>query len=170
MGHLLKWGTTSDPLQWARNDLKWPTTSKKQPELTTTSKTQPTMTWTYLQRAKKRCETTNSKQISRLFYKMEQTVLFVNRFSTQYLVAVIQALLHRESWWKQSIKHLLSYIKHQLSGVFFTGYIRFIFFCLGFMLAGKERGKAIIVASSSLLLPPAFQIIWPSACAFIGEV
>ena len=80
----------------------WPTTGKKQPEMKrpTTSKTQPTTTQTYLQRAKKRHETTNNSQISRLFYDMGQSVLFSITFSTQHLVAIIQALLHRESWWK----------------------------------------------------------------------
>ena len=53
-------------IQWARHDLKQPTTSK----------TQPTTTQTYLQQAKKRCKTTNNKQILRLFYNMEQSVLF----------------------------------------------------------------------------------------------
>ena len=80
----------------------WPITGKKQPEMKrpTTSKTQPTTTRTYLQRAKKRHETTNNSQISRLFYDMGQSVLFSIMFSTQHLVAIIQALLHRESWWK----------------------------------------------------------------------
>ena len=45
--------------------------------------------------------------------------------------------------------------------------IRFIFFCLGFMSVGKERGYSF---SSSLLLPPTSQIVWSSAFAFIGEV
>ena len=88
--------TTNNDLQQARNDLKRPTTSK----------TQSTMTWTYLQRAKERRETTNNKHIFRLFYNMGQTVLFSNTFSTQHLVAVIRVLLHGESWWKQSVKHL----------------------------------------------------------------
>ena len=103
------------------------------------TKTQPTMTWTYLQRAKKRHETTNRKQIFRLFYIMGQRVLFSNTISTQHLVAIIRALLHGKSWWKQSIKHLLSSVKRQLSCVFFTGY-KFIFFCLGFVSVGKGRG------------------------------
>ena len=83
--------TTNNDLQQARNDLKRPTTSK----------TQSTMTWTYLQRAKERRETTNNKHIFRLFYNMGQTVLFSNTFSTQHLVAIIRVLLHGESWWKQ---------------------------------------------------------------------
>ena len=118
-------------LLWARNDLKWPTTSK----------TQPTMTWTYLQWAKKRWKTTNNKQIFRLFYSVGQTVLFSNKLSTQYLVAVIQALLHRESWWKQSIKHLLSCVKHQLSCVCFTGY-KIYFFLPGFRVS-RERERLL---------------------------
>ena len=163
-----------------RNDLKRPTTSKKQPETayndlqpasndlkqSTTSNKQRTMTWTYLQQAKKRRQTTNNKQILRLFYNMEQTVLFSNKFSTQHLVAVIQALLHRESWWKQSVKHLLSCVKRQLS-CFFLRDIRFIFFCLGFVSAGEGRSYYF---SSSLLLPPASQIVGSSAFAFIREV
>ena len=47
------------------------------------SEAQPTMTWTYLQRAKKRREKTNNKQIFRLFYNMRQTVVFSNTFSAQ---------------------------------------------------------------------------------------
>ena len=128
-----KWpGTTYNNLQWARNDLKQPTTSKKWPEMTyndlkrpignkkqpgndlqwarndlkqpTMNKTQPTSTQTYLQWAKKRCQTTNN-QILRLFYNMGQSVLFTNTFSTQHLVAIIWALLPGESWWKLSAKH-----------------------------------------------------------------
>ena len=77
---------TWNDLQQARNNVKQPTVSK----------TQPTMTWTYPQQAKKRSKTTN-KQILRLIYNMGQTVLFSNMFSTQYLVAIIWALLHGES-------------------------------------------------------------------------
>ena len=62
---------TWNDLQQARNDLKWPKMSN----------TQPTMTWTYLQQAKKRCKTTNNKQIFRLFYSMGQTVLSSYIFS-----------------------------------------------------------------------------------------
>ena len=113
----LKWPETTyneqektwNDLQWARNDLKQPTMSK----------TQPTMTWTYLQWAKKRHKMINKKQIFRLFYNMGQTFIFSNMFSTQHLVALIWGLLHRESQWKQSIKHPLSCIKRQLSCVFF---------------------------------------------------
>ena len=118
-------------LLWARNDLKWPTTSK----------TQPTMTWTYLQWAKKRRETTNNKQIFRLFYNMGQTVLFSYIFFTQHLVAIIRALLHGESWWKQSVKHLLSCVKRQLSCVFFTGY-KIYFFLSGFRVS-RERERLL---------------------------
>ena len=76
-------------LPWARNDLKRPTTSK----------TPPTTTRTYLQRAKQRRETTDNKQILRLFHNMGQTALFSNTFFTQHLVAIIWVLLHGESWW-----------------------------------------------------------------------
>ena len=120
--------TTCNEQEMTRNDLKRPSTSKKRPETIcsdlkrpignkkrpwndlqrarndpkrpTTSKTQPTITQTYLQWAKIRCETTNNNQIFRLFYNMEQSVLFSNTFSTQQLVAIIRALLHGESWWK----------------------------------------------------------------------
>ena len=89
--------TYSKEMTW-----KWPTTGKKQPEMKqpTTSKTQPTATQTYLQRGKKRHETTNNNQILRLFYNMGKLVLFSITLSTQHLVAIIQALLHREPWWK----------------------------------------------------------------------
>ena len=120
--------TTWNDLKQARNDLKRPTTSKAQPA----------MTWTYLQQAKKRRETTNNKQIFRLFYNMGQTILLYNRFSTQHLVAVIGALLHGESWWKQSVKHLLSCVKRQLSCVFFMRY-KIYFFLSGFHVSRKKE-------------------------------
>ena len=125
--------------------------SKKQPETTYNNLKRPERTyneqetaWNDTQRVrrnlqwpehfydkqKRRRETTNNKQILRLFCNMEQMVLFSNTFSTQHLVAVIQALLHGKSWWKQSVKHLLSYVKRQLSCVIFTGY-KIYFFCLG---------------------------------------
>ena len=132
--------TTYNKLQWARNNLQRVTNDLKWP---TMSKTQPSMTWTYLQRAKKRCETTNNKQIFRLFYNMGQTILFSNTFSTQHLVAVIRVLLHRESWWKQSIKHLLSWVKRQLSCVFFTGYK--IYFFSVWVSCQQGKGDAIIL-------------------------
>ena len=123
--------TTWNNLQRAINDMKWATTSK----------TQPTMTWTYPQWAKKRRKTTNNKQIFRLFYNMGQTVLFSNTFSTQHLVAAIRALLHGESWRKQSVKHLLSCVKRQLSCVFFTGY-KIYFFLSGFCVS-RERERLL---------------------------
>ena len=97
------------------------------------------MTWTYLQQAKQRHETTNNKQIFRLFYNMGQSVLFSNMFSTQHLVAVIRALLHGGSWWKQSVKHLLSCVKRQLLFVFFTGY-KILFFLSEFRVS-RERER-----------------------------
>ena len=135
--------TTWNNLQRSRNDLKWPKMSK----------TQPTMTWTYLQRAKKRCETTNNKQIFRLFYNMSQMGFFSNMFSTQHFVAIIRALLHIESWWKQRQASLYYH-------VYFLWDIRFIFFCLGFVSRTfinhrqQIKGKPIFF-SSSLPLPPA---------------
>ena len=116
--------TTWNNLQRARNYLKRPTTRKKQP----------TMTWTYLQRAKERCEITKNKQIFRLFYNMGQTVLFSNTFCTEHVVAVIRVLLHGESWWKQSVKR-------QLSCVFFTGY-KIYFFLSGFCVS-RETEKLL---------------------------
>ena len=103
--------TTWNDLQRARKDLKWPAASKKRPE--TTYNEQET-TWNDPQRViynlkrpkrtyneqKKRSETTNNKQILRLFYNMGQSVLFSNMFSTQHLIEIARALLHGESWWK----------------------------------------------------------------------
>ena len=123
--------TTYNDLQRARNNLKRPKTSK----------TQPTMTWAYLQRAKKRREMTKNKQIFRLLYNMGQTVLFPNTFSTQHLVAVIRALFHGESWREQSVKHLLSCVKRQLSYVFFAGY-KIYFFLSGFRVS-RERERLL---------------------------
>ena len=51
--------------------------------------------------------------------------------------------------------------------VYFLRDIRFIFFCLGFVSAGKGRGYYF---SSSLPLPPASQVVRSSAFAFIEEV
>ena len=124
--YLIKRGTTWNNLELARNDLKWPTATyneqettcndlkrsianKKRPgnnlqrarndlKLPTTIKTQPTTNLPTT--SKKRRETTNNKQILRLFYNMVQSVLFSNTFSTQRFVAIIRALLHVQSWWK----------------------------------------------------------------------
>ena len=96
------------------------------------------MTWTYLQRAKKWRETNNKKHIFRLFHNMGQKVLFSNTFSTQHLVAVIQVLLHGESWWKKRVKHLLLCVKRQLSSVFFTVYMIY-FFLSGFRVTTSTR-------------------------------
>ena len=118
--------TTWNDLQCVRNDMKRPTKALKRPTMNkkwpgndlqrarndlkqpTTSKTQPIMTWTYLQRAKKRRETTSNKQSFKLSYNMGQTVLFFNTFSTQHLVRIIWTLLGGESWSQQSFKHLCS--------------------------------------------------------------
>ena len=147
--------TTWNDLRRARNNLKRPTTTYNEQERTwndlqrarndlkrpTINKTQPTVTWTHLQQAKKRLETTNNKQIFRLFYIMGQTVLFSNTFSTQHLIAVIRAFLHGGTWWKQSIKHLLSCVKCQLSRVSFTGYVIY-FFLSGFRVS-RERERLL---------------------------
>ena len=130
-GYLLRRGTTWNDLKRTRNDLK----------RLKTSKTQLTMTWTYLQRAKKRRKTTKNKQIFRLFYNIRQTVLFSNTFSTQHLVAIIQVLLHGESGWKQSVKHLLSCIKRQLSFAFFMEYK--IYFFLSEFRVSTERERLL---------------------------
>ena len=81
--------------------------------------------------------------------------------------------------WLQSFEHcftenhdenkVLSIYYHAPSvnyHVYFLRDIRFIFFCLGFVWAGKERGYYF---SSSLLLSTASQIVLFSALAFIGE-
>ena len=143
----------------ARNDLKQ----------STTIKTQPTMTWTYLQQAKKRRETTNNKQIFWLFYNMRQKVLFSNTFSTQHLVVFIWALLHGENEAMLHGENRVSSIYYHSSGVnyhvYFLWDIRFIFFCLGFV-SGKGRGYYF----SSSPLPPASQIVQSTVFAFIREV
>ena len=139
-GHCFTRSPLSVPIK-TRNDLKRPITNKKRP---TVSKTPLTMTWPYLQGVKKRRETTNNKQILRLFYNIGQYVLFSNLFSTQHLVAIIRALLHGESWWKQSVKHLLSWVKHQLSCVFFTGYK--IYLISVWVSCQQEKREAILLA------------------------
>ena len=147
--------TTYNDLQRARNDLKRPKTSK----------TQPTMTWAYLQRAKKRREMTKNKQIFRLLYNMGKRFFSLTRFPPNI--------------WLQSFEHcftenhdenkVLSIYYHASSvnyHMYFLRNIRFIFFCLGFVSAGKERGYYF---SSSLLLSTVSQIVLFSALAFIGE-
>ena len=159
-GHCFTRSPLSVPTK-TRNDLKRPITNKKRP---TVSKTPLAMTWPYLQGVKKRRETTNNKQIFRLFYNIGQYVLFSNMFSTQHLVAIIRALLHGESWWKQSLKcHASSVNYHE----YFLRDIRFIFFFLGFVSAEKGKGYYF---SSSLPLASALQIVRPSAFAFFREV
>ena len=103
--------TTYNEQETTWNDLQQPTTSTKQPEATCneqeTTWNDPQQVRDNLQwpeptynKKKRRRETTNNKQILRLFYDMGQTVLFSNTFSTQHLVAIIRALLHGESCWK----------------------------------------------------------------------
>ena len=83
--------TTWNDLQCVRNNLKRSTTSKKQLETTPTSKTQPTMIWTYLQRAKKRRETTNNKQIFRLFYNMGKRFSSLTCFPPNVVYSVLKS-------------------------------------------------------------------------------
>ena len=51
--------------------------------------------------SKKRRKTTNKRQI--LTYNTGQSVLLSNTFSTQYLIAIIRELLHRELWQKENL-------------------------------------------------------------------
>ena len=143
--HMPTWNSLKRRLRmWiltnTRIDLKWPTTNKKQPETTynelettwndlqrarndlkqpTTSKMLPTMTWPYLQWAKKRHETTNNKQIFRLFYNMGQYVLFcktsTHTFGCNHL---------NVASWRIMVKteHQASIIMRQASIIFFMGY------------------------------------------------
>ena len=109
----LKWPTTTyngqemtwNDLQRARNNLNWPTMSKKQHGMTykdlkrpSTNKKRPGNDLQWTRNEKKRCKMTGNKQIFWLFYNMGQTVLTSDTFSIQHLVAIIWALLHRESW------------------------------------------------------------------------
>ena len=117
------------------NELKRPTTSKKRPEISRRTYNEQEATWNDPQRVRhnlqwpkptyneqqKRRETTNSKQIFRLFYNIGQTVLF----STQHLVAIIRALVHGESI---------------LSCVFFTGY-KIYFFLSGFRVKNIHKSQ-----------------------------
>ena len=121
------------------------------------SKTQTTMTWTYLQRAKKRRERTNSKQIFRLLYNIGQTILFSKTFSAQHLVAAIRTLLHGESRWKKSIKH-------QLSHIFFMGYK--IYFFSVWILYQQGKGEANFFSSSLPFSPASKNRSFFSICIF----
>ena len=76
--YLLKHGTTGNDLQRARNDLKRP---------------EPTYN-----EQNKRTEATSNEQILKLFYNMGKSVPFFDTFSAEHLIAIIQALLHGESW------------------------------------------------------------------------
>ena len=96
------------------NELQRPETitkmNKKQPKMTyseqETTWNNPQRIRHYLQgpeptnKQKKIYETTTNNPNLRLFYNVGQSVLFSNMFSTQLLIAIIWALLHRESWWK----------------------------------------------------------------------
>ena len=127
---------TWNDLQWARNNLKQPAMSK----------TQPTMTWTYLQQA-------TASKFSGYF------TIWGKRFSS---------LPHfPPNIWLQSFKHHFtenhrenrtSSIYYHVSSVnyhvYFLQDIRFIFFCLGFLSAGKGRGCFF---SSSLPFLPALE-------------
>ena len=128
------------------------------------SKTQTTMTWTYLQRAKKRRERTNSKQIFRLLYNIGQTILFSKTFFTQHLVAAIRTLLHGESRWKKSIKHLLSCVKRQLSHIFLMGY-KIYFFSI-WILYQQGKREANFFSSSLPLSPASENRLFFSICIF----
>ena len=82
--------------------------------------------------------------------------------------------------WLQSFEHCFmenhgenraSSIYYYASRINYHAYclrdIRFIFFCIGFVSAGKRRGYYF---NSSLPLPPASQIVRSSVFVFIGEV
>ena len=101
----------------ARNDLKWPTTSRAQP----------TMIWTYLQRAKKRRETTNNKQILKYF------TIWGKRFSS--------LARFPPNIWLQSSEHYIieNHGENRASSIYLRD-IGFVFFCLGFLSIGKGRG------------------------------
>ena len=130
--------TTWNDLQRTRNDLKKPTTTYNEQETTWNDPQQvrDNLQWpepTY-NKKKRRRETTNNKQILRLFYDMGQTVLFSNTFSTQHLVAIIRALLHGESCWKQRVKHLYIIM------CIFTGY-KIYFFLSGFRVKTIHKSQ-----------------------------
>ena len=124
--------TIFEVLTKTSNDLKQPTTSKKQHE--TTYIKQETA-WNYPQRVRYNIEwpehTYNELRKMRNNQQQADFQIIVqygaNTFSTQHLVAVIWAWLHGESRWKQSIKHLLPCIKRQLTCIFFKG-CNFFFF------------------------------------------
>ena len=120
--------STWNDLQRARNDLKWPTTSKAQP----------TMTWTYLQRAKKRCETTSNNRFSDYFSIWGKRFSSLTRFPPNIRFQSFEHCFKE----KQSVKHLLSSVKSQLSCVFFNGYKSY-FFLLGFCVS-RERERLFI--------------------------
>ena len=146
---------TWNDLQRARNCLKRPTTSN----------TQPTMTWTYLLQAKKRRKTTNNKQIFRLFYSMGQLGLFSSLLPNIWLQSFEHYFTEDPGGSRaSSIYYYGSSINYHL---YFLWDIRFIFFCPGFVSAGKGRGHFF---RSCLPLPPASQIVSFSAFAFIRKV
>ena len=146
--------------QWTTlNDLKWPTTTWNKQETTwnkiqrsTTSKKWPETTyneqettWNNLQWVRHNLqwpEHTYNKQQQASFQVILQYgangSLLYHIFHPTF-DSVIQASLHRESWWKQNIKHLLSCVKCQLSCVFFTGY-KIHFFLSGFSVS-RERER-----------------------------
>ena len=97
--------TTWNDLQRTKNDLKWPRTSKKWPETVHNKEDATYNNLNLPNTSKKKRKTANNKQILRFYFKIWAIALFSNTFSTQTLIANIQALLHRESRWKYSAKH-----------------------------------------------------------------
>ena len=133
-----------------RKDLKRPTTTYSEQETTWSDpqRVRHNLQWpenTYIEQRKdtKRPITSRSWGYFTIWGKRFSSL--ANTFSTQHLVAVSRALLHEESWWKQSVKHLLSCIRRQLSCAFFTGY-KIYFFLSGFRVS-RERKRLIFLFS-----------------------
>ena len=177
-----------------RNDLKWPeatyneqkatcydlqppTMSKKRPEMTYNEQD---TTWNDPQRVRH-----NLQWPERTYNKQRKDAKWpaTSRFSHYFTIwgKRFSSLTHFPSnIWLQSFKHCFtknhgenraSSIYYHASSinyhVYFLQHIIFVFFCVGFVSAGKGRGYYF---SSSLSLPSTSQIVWSSTFAFIGEV
>ena len=127
--------TTLSNLQRARNDLKQPTMSKAQL----------TMTWIYLKRAKKRRETTNSKQISRLWDKRFSSLArFPPKIWLQYF-----EYCFTENHGENRASSIYYYASSVSYHTYFFQDIRFIYLFIFFVWVSCQQGKGRLFFSSS---------------------
>ena len=148
---------TWNDLQRARNNMKratrsWKDLQRSKNDLETTyneqeatwnnpqQERQPIMTLTYLQRAKKDAKWKATSRFSDYFTIWGKRFSSLTRFPPNIW---LQSFKHcfTENHGENSVKHLLSCVKRQLSCVFFTGY-KIYFFLSGFRVS-RERERLL---------------------------